>query len=69
MLFVFKNIMDTLFDLDVRRRISKKDEGIYIHDLPNNETIELGKASNNSYRIKDQFLSPAVAFHDFKLRA
>ena len=49
--------------------MSKKDEGIYINDLPNNETIELGKASNNSYRIKDQFVSTAVVFHDFKLRA
>ena len=33
--------MTALFCLDVRRRISDKDEGIYIHDFSKSERIKL----------------------------
>ena len=48
LLFVFKTIMNTLVCLDVRRRISEKDEGIYIHDFSKGERIKLRKAKSNS---------------------
>ena len=59
--------MSTLVYLDVRRRISEKDEGIYIHDFSKGERTKLRKAKSNSWRLKDQFPSISVIFHD-KLR-
>ena len=41
--------MTALFCLDVGRRISDKDEGIYIHDFSKSEMITLEKAKNNSW--------------------
>ena len=41
--------MTALFCLDVGRRISDKDEGIYIHDFSKSKRIKLEKTKSNSW--------------------
>ena len=40
--------MNILFGLDIRRRISEKDEGIYIYNLLENGTVKLRKDKRNN---------------------
>ena len=46
--YCFQTIMNILFGLDIRRRISEKDEGIYIYDLLENDTVKLRKDKRNN---------------------